>query len=66
MLLIPEGTAVLGDWNQLRLYVREGVRLDIDAGGALFTRNQAIIRAEARIGVGVLKPSSFAVIDLTA
>lgn len=63
---VPEGTAVLGDWNQLRLFVREDVRLDIDAGGELFTKNQAIVRAEARIGVGVLKPSSFAVVDLTA
>ncbi|OKH78218.1 hypothetical protein EB75_28160 [Mycobacterium sp. ST-F2] len=63
---VPEGTAVLGDWAQLRLYVREDVRLDIDAGGVLFTQNQAIVRAEARVGVGVLKPASFAVIDLTA
>jgi hypothetical protein len=62
---VPEGTAILADWDQLRLYVREDVRLDVDAGGELFTRNQAIVRAEARIGVSVLKPSSFAVVDLT-
>lgn len=31
------GTAVLGDWTKVGLYVREGVRIDIDAGGDLFT-----------------------------
>ncbi|GAT17620.1 phage major capsid protein [Mycolicibacterium thermoresistibile] len=63
---VPEGTAILGDWGQLRLYVREGVRLDVDAGGDLFTTNQAIVRAEGRFGIGVLKPLSFAIVDLTA
>lgn len=62
---VPEGTAVLGDWDQLCLYVREGVRIDVDAGGVLFTKNQAILRAETRVGVGVLRPASFAVVDLT-
>ncbi len=37
---------MLGDWNQLRLYVREDVRLDVDAGGELFTKNQAVVRAD--------------------
>lgn len=63
---VPEGTAVLGDWNQLRLYVREDVRLDVDAGGPLFTTNEAVVRAEGRFGVGVLRPSSFAIVDLVA
>ncbi|CAN5757905.1 hypothetical protein BH09ACT7_BH09ACT7_18320 [soil metagenome] len=63
---VPQGTAVLADWDQLCLYIREGVRIDVDAGGVLFTKNQAILRAETRIGVGVLRPASFAVVDLTA
>ncbi|OBA65737.1 hypothetical protein A5633_03385 [Mycolicibacterium elephantis] len=63
---VPEGTAILGDWSQLRLYVREDVRLDVDAGGDLFTKNQAIVRAETRVGLGILKPLSFAIVDLTA
>jgi HK97 family phage major capsid protein len=63
---VPEGTAVLADWDQLCLYVREGMRIDVDAGGVLFTKNQIILRAETRVGVGVLRPVSFAVVDLTA
>ena len=26
----PKGTALVGDWSQLRLYVREQMRLDVD------------------------------------
>lgn len=61
---VPQGRAILGDWTKLGLFVREGVRIDIDAGGELFTKNQAILRAEARIGAGVLMPPAFAVISL--
>jgi Phage capsid family len=63
---VPAGTAILGDWSKIGLYVREGVRIDIDAGGDLFTKNQAVLRGECRVGMGVLMPPSFAVIDLTA
>lgn len=63
---VPEGTAILGDWSKVGLWVREGVRIDIDAGGELFTKNQAVLRGETRVGAGVLMPPAFAVIDLTA
>lgn len=63
---VPAGTAVLGDWSKLGLWIREGVRVDIDAGGELFTKNQAVLRGEMRAGAGVLMPPAFAVVDLTA
>jgi HK97 family phage major capsid protein len=63
---VPEGTAILGDWSKVGLWVREGVRIDIDAGGDLFTKNQAVLRGETRVGAGVLMPPAFAVIDLAA
>jgi HK97 family phage major capsid protein len=63
---VPEGTAILGDWSKVGLWVREGVRIDIDAGGDLFTKNQAVLRGETRVGAGVLMPPAFAKIDLTA
>lgn len=63
---VPGGTAILGDWSKIGLYVREGVRIDIDAGGELFTKNQAVLRGECRVGAGVLMPPAFAVVDLTA
>ncbi|PVB19106.1 phage major capsid protein [Mycobacteroides abscessus] len=63
---MPAGTAVVGDWEQLRLYVREATRLQIDTAGELFTHNQVIFRAEGRFGLGILRPSAFAIADLTA
>lgn len=64
---VPQGTALLGDFAQLRLYVRESVRIDIDASGPeLFDKNQVKLRGEGRFGLGVLRPASFAVIDLTS
>lgn len=64
--VIPAGTAYLGDWNQIRLYVRDGGRLDADASGELFDKNQAKLRYEGRFGMAVLRPSAFVEIDLTS
>lgn len=64
--VIPAGTAYLGDWAQTRLYVRDGGRLDADASGVLFDKNQVKLRYEGRFGWAVLRPAAFAEIDLTA
>lgn len=64
---VPAGQALLGDWAQTRLYVREDSRLDVNAGGdELFKRNQVMMRAETRVGFAVLRPQALAVVDLTA
>jgi HK97 family phage major capsid protein len=63
---IPPGTAVLADWSKMALYERESANLAIDVGGDLFARNQFICRAEMRAVSAVLRPSAFAVVDLTA
>lgn len=63
---VPAGQAVLGDWQQVRLYIREQVNVLLDLGGELFTHNQFVARGEGRFGIGVLRPSAFAVVDLTA
>ena len=62
---VPEGTAILGDWSKLTLFFREQMRIDLDASGVLFQKNQIQLRAESRVGVGVLRPHSFAIADLT-
>ena len=62
---VPAGTAILGDFTKLRLAVRENMRIDVDTAGDLFTTNSAIIRAEARVGVQHLRPSAFAICELT-
>ena len=64
--VVPAGTAYLGDWNQARLYVREGGRLDADVSGVLFEKNQVKLRYEGRFGFAVLRPYAFVEIDLTA
>jgi HK97 family phage major capsid protein len=61
---VPAGTAILGDWSQLMLWVRESARLDIDTAGELFTRNQFILRSEIRAVSGAVRPRSFYVVDL--
>ncbi|MDZ7883938.1 MAG: phage major capsid protein [Mycobacterium sp.] len=63
---VPAGTAVLADWTKVRLEVREDVRLDIDTSGDNFAINAATFRAETRVGVAHLRPSAFAIVDLTA
>lgn len=63
---VPVGTAILGDFSKLRIYVREDAQLAVDASGDLFTKNLFVCRGEGRFGIGVLRPSAFAICDLTA
>ncbi len=62
---VPTGTAIVADWSAVQLKVREGTRLDIDAGGDHFAKNEAVMRAEMRVGLAHLHPASFAIADLT-
>lgn len=64
--LVPVGTALLGDWEQARLYVRGQGRIDADTSGELFDKNQLKLRVEGRFGFAVLRPSAFMAIDLIA
>lgn len=62
---MPAGTALLGDWNQAMLLVRQDVQLRFGQPGDLFTRNEVQARAEGRFGFAVLRPQAFATVDLT-
>ncbi|MFZ4279240.1 phage major capsid protein [Streptomyces rhizosphaericola] len=62
---VPAGTALLADWNQCRLIVRQGTTIDADHSGALFDTNTVKLRAEGRFGFAVNRPAAFRVIDLT-
>lgn len=64
--LIAQGSALLGDFDQTELIVREDDHLDVDGSGELFKRNQVIFREEGRYGFAVKKPSAFITVDLTA
>ncbi|MEZ0490794.1 phage major capsid protein [Kineococcus sp. TBRC 1896] len=63
---MPAGTALLADWSQVRLVIREDARLDADRSGELFTHNQVVLRVEGRYGLAALRPSAVAVVDLAA
>jgi HK97 family phage major capsid protein len=63
---IPTGTAVLADWTKVALYIRESVNVLFDFSGDNFVKNAFIARGEGRFGLGWLRPSSFAICDLTA
>ncbi len=62
---VPAGTALLADWSQCRLIVRQGTTIDADHSGALFDTNRVKLRAEGRFGFAVNRPAAFRVIDLT-
>lgn len=62
---VPAGTALLADWSQCRLIVRQGTTIDADSSGALFDTNRVKLRAEGRFGFAVNRPAAFRVIDLT-
>ena len=63
---VPAGTALLADWNQCGLVVREDIKLDADRSGENFTKNLVTLRAEGRFGFAVNRPQAFAVVDLAA
>lgn len=63
---VPAGTAILADWRQARLVIRQNATLAAGQPGDLFTRNQVQLRLEGRYGFAVLRPSAFAIVDLTA
>lgn len=72
----PAGTAWLGDWGSSRLWVREDVRIEwsqhlydpdllgAGQGATYFETNLCQLRAECRIGFGVVRPSGFVKITL--
>lgn len=71
----PKGTALMGDFTQARLYVRENASTlaatqgTAKVGGEtvdLFASNAVRLRSEGRYGFSVVRPSAFAVVDLTA
>ncbi len=74
---LPPGVAILGDWTQSELLIREdgavlgasqGVTSADDSSGEqmlnLFERNLVLLRAEGRYGFRVFRPQAFAIVEL--
>lgn len=75
--IVPTGTAVLGRWDQARVYQRQDTEVlwsdatyyaaaNGDPVSSGFARNTVVMRAEERVGLGVLQPAAFVEVDLTA
>lgn len=63
---VTPGTAILGDFDQAEIIVREDATLAVDRSGELFTKNLVVLRLEGRFGLAVKRPNAFVEIDLTA
>jgi Phage capsid family len=61
---VPAGTAILADFNQLKLVFRQYMRLDVDPYSG-FDMNAIRFRAESFVGIGILRPQAFAVVPLS-
>lgn len=62
---VPSGWAILADWRQLKLFVREGMSIMLNfSSNDLFTKNAYQIRCETRALVAYARPQAFAKISL--
>jgi hypothetical protein len=62
---MPAGQGLLGDFNQAVIYTKDDQAM-IDFTNALgFKSNEVTFRAEQRMGLGILKPAAFVILDLT-
>ncbi|MEH0431276.1 phage major capsid protein [Streptomyces stelliscabiei] len=64
---VPQGTAYVGDFRKAILWDREQATIQItDSHLDFFVRNLVAILAEMRAAFGLLQPSAFVEVDLTA
>lgn len=69
-LSVPVGTAILADWRQSAIMVREDVGTlaatqAMSGAVNLWETNQVVLRCEGRYGWKVRRPQAFAIVDLT-
>lgn len=61
------GTALLADWNKAVIWDREQTQVMVsDSHADFFVRNLIAILAEERLAFGVIRPTAFVQVDLTA
>lgn len=63
----PEGLAVVGDFEQVSLWIRETIQVTIaETNGDDFAHNEFTARAEMRAAFGVATPQALSLVALTA
>ncbi|WP_298992117.1 phage major capsid protein [uncultured Pseudokineococcus sp.] len=64
---VPQGTALLADWSQFRLCIREDANtLAATQAGDLWQTNRVMLRTEGRYGFKALRPQAAAVVHLNS
>ena len=64
---LPQGTAYLANWRKMVLWDREQANISVsDSHSDFFIRNMIAILAELRAAMGVIRPSAFVEVDLSA
>lgn len=64
---MPQGSALLGNWRKAVVWDRERANIQVsDSHADFFIRNMVAILAEMRAAFGVIRPSGFILVDLTA
>lgn len=64
---VPQGTAIMGDWSTLCLFIREGMSLLLNYwADSVFEINAYILRCEIRCVVGWIRPQAMALVSLTS
>lgn len=63
---VAAGTALLGDWQQAQVVVREDATLALDRSGENFTKNLVTVRLEGRFGFAIMRPNAFVEVTLAA
>lgn len=64
---VPEGTGIVGNFRMAVLWDREAASIMAsDSHADFFVRNLVAILAEMRAAFGIIRPSAFVIIDLTA
>lgn len=64
---MPEGSTLLGNWRKAVVWDRERASIQVsDSHADFFIRNMVAILAEMRAAFGVIRPSGFILVDLTA
>ncbi len=64
---VHEGIGLLADWRKCRIWDREQASIAVsDSHSDFFIRNMIAVLAEMRAAFGLIRPSAFVEIDLTA
>jgi HK97 family phage major capsid protein len=64
---VQAGSALVGDWNHVTLFIREGVTARTsDSDQDDWIKNRVTTLVEGRVGVAVWQPTAFCLVDFTA